>query len=327
MTRTAAIKGIYWLVLLALCASVFCGSPARADELPSGPVKIIVGFGPSSTADTVARLVARYISDKVGHPVVVENRPGNSSMIAAEYVSHAAGDGRTLFMSTIANTLYPAHNKMKFDLGKDLAPVALLAVVPNLLVANPSLNVHSVADLVKLAKEKPDTLTFGTSGQWTASHMAIQMFNMQAGTNIATVPYQGGSNQVVLDLISGRINLGFNVAATLAPHVKAGKLVALAVAQPKRASILPDVPTMDEAGMPGFDVGIWIGLLAAPGTSPKIVEEFSKYANEAVHSKETEAALHAQGMDVLGGTPKEFSAFIDKDIQKWTRILASTGLK
>jgi tripartite-type tricarboxylate transporter receptor subunit TctC len=327
MKSRAAARGIYWFVLFVLCASVLCSAPARADDLPAGPIKIIVGFGPSSTADTVARIVARYITDKVGHPVIVENRPGNSSMIAAEYVKNAAGDGHTLFMSTVANTLYPAHNKMKFDLGKDLAPVALLAVVPNLLVANPSLNVHSVAELVKLAKEKPETLSFGTSGQWTASYMAAQMFNMQAGTRITTVPYQGGANQAVLDLISGRINLMFNVAATLAQHVKAGKLTALAVGQPKRASIVPDVPTMDEAGMPGFDVGIWIGLLAAPGTSPKIVDALSQYANEAVHSKDAEKALYAQGMDVLGGTPAQFSEFIEKDIQKWTRILASSGLK
>jgi tripartite-type tricarboxylate transporter receptor subunit TctC len=326
MTSRAG-KGIYWLASFAFCASVLFGPPARADDLPSGPIKIIVGFGPSSTADTVARLVARYITDTVGHPVIVENRPGNSSMIAAEFVAHAPNDGRTLFMSTVANTLNPAHTKTGFNLGKDLQPIALLAVVPNLLVAHPSLNVRSVKDLVALAKAKPETLSFGTSGQWTASYMAAEMFNMQAGTKIATVPYQGGANQAVLDLISGRINLMFNVAATLAPHVKSGKLTALAVGQPKRANVVPDVPTMDEAGFPGFDVGIWIGLLAPPGTSPEIVDALSKYANAAVQSKEAEIALHAQGMDVLGGTPAQFSEFIEKDIQKWTRILASPGLK
>ncbi len=320
-------KCIYWLISFLLCASLLCASPSRADDLPSGPIKIIVGFGASSTADTVARLVARYISDHVGHPVIVENRPGNSSMIAAEYVVHAANDGRTLFMSTVANTLYPAHMKQGFNLGKDLQPIALLAVVPNVLVAHPSLNVHTVQELVALGKSKPDTLSFGTSGQWTASYMAAQMFNIQAGTKITTVPYQGGANQAVLDLISGRINLMFNVAATLSPFVKEGKLTALAVGQPKRSSIMPDVPTMDEAGMPGFDVGIWIGLLAPAGTSPKIVDALSKLANEAVRSKDSEKALNAQGMDVLGGTPEQFSAFIEKDIQKWTRILASTGLK
>jgi tripartite-type tricarboxylate transporter receptor subunit TctC len=320
-------KCIYWLISFLLCASLLLASASRADDLPSGPIKFVVGFGASSTADTVARLVAKYVSDRVGQSVIVENRPGNSSMIAAEYVARAPHDGQTLFIATVANTLYPAQMKSGFNLGKDLQPIALLAVVPNVLVANPSLQVHTVRDLVDLGKSKPETLSFGTSGQWTASHMAAQMFNMQAGTKITTVPYQGGANQAVLDLLAGRINLMFNVAAILAPFVKEGKLTALAVGQAKRASIMPDVPTMDEAGMPGFDVGIWIGLLAPTGTSPKIIDKLSQLSNEAVHSKDAEKVLNAQGMDVLGGTPDQFSAFIEKDIQKWNRILATTDLK
>ena len=238
MIRKAGTS-VYWFVSLLLCATLLCASSSRADDLPSGPIRIVVGFGASSSADTVARLVARYISDQVGHPVIVENRPGNSSMTAAEYVVHAPNDGRTLFMSTVANTLYPAHMQQRFNLGKDLQPIALLAVVPNLLVAHPSLNVHNVRELVALGKSNPEALSFGTSGQWTASFMAAQMFNMQVGTKITTVPYQGGANQAVLDLISGRINLMFNVAATLAPFVKEGKLTALAVAQSKRSSVVP----------------------------------------------------------------------------------------
>jgi tripartite-type tricarboxylate transporter receptor subunit TctC len=319
-------KGFVFSTLCFLsCAAIVTPANVRADDLPPGPIRIIVGFGASSTADTVARVVAKYISDRAGQPVIVENRPGNSSMIAAEYVARAPGDGRTLFMSTVANTLYPASVKSAFNLGKDLQPVALLAVVPNVLVAHPSLNVRTVRDLVELAKSKPETLSFGTSGQWTASHMATQLFNMEAGTKIATVPYQGGANQAVLDLLTGRINLMFNVAATLAPHVKEGKLTALAVGQPKRTAVMPDVPTMAEAGMPDFDVGIWIGLLAPAGTSPKIVENLSKLSNEGVRSPEAQKALNAQGIDVLGGTPAEFSKFIDKDVEKWARIIASMG--
>jgi tripartite-type tricarboxylate transporter receptor subunit TctC len=246
-------------------------------------------------------------------------------MIAAEYVARAPNDGRTLFMATVANTLYPASVKSAFNLGKDLQPIALLAVVPNVLVAHPSLNVHTVGELVALAKAKPEALSFGTSGQWTASHMATQLFNMEAGTKITTVPYQGGANQAVLDLLAGRISLMFNVAATLAPHVKEGKLVALAVGQPKRTAVMPDVPTMAEAGMPDFDVGIWIGILAPAGTSPKIVESLSKLSNEGVRSPEAQKALNAQGIDVLGGTPAEFSQFIEKDMEKWARIIASIG--
>jgi tripartite-type tricarboxylate transporter receptor subunit TctC len=321
MTR---VVSLFTLCLLSL-GSLFAPQNARADDLPSGPIRIIVGFGASSTADTVARLVAKYMSDRVGQPVIVENRPGNSSMIAAEYVARAPNDGRTLFMSTVANTLYPASTKGTFNLGKDLQPIALLAVVPNVLVAHPSLNVHTVRELVALAKAKPETLSFGTSGQWTASHMATQLFNMDAGTKISTVPYQGGANQAVLDLLAGRISLMFNVAATLAPHVKEGKLVALAVGQPKRTAVMPDVPTMAEAGMPEFDVGIWIGLLAPPGTPPNIIETLSKLSNEGVRSADAQKALNAQGIDVLGGTPAEFSKFIDKDREKWTRIVATMG--
>ena len=319
-------RGIVFSTLCFLSfGSLFVPQNVRADDLPSGPIRIIVGFGASSTADIVARAVAKYMSDRAGQPVIVENRPGNSSMIAAEYVARAPNDGRTLFMSTVANTLYPASVKSTFNLGKDLQPIALLAVVPNVLVAHPSLNVHTVRELVALAKAKPETLSFGTSGQFTASHMAAQLFNMEAGTKVTTVPYQGGANQGVLDLLTGRINLMFNVAATLAPHVKEGKLIALAVGQPKRTAVMPDVPTMAEAGMPDFDVGIWIGLLAPAGTSPKIVESLSKLSNEGIRSPEAQKALNAQGIDVLGGTPAEFSKFIDKDREKWARIIASIG--
>jgi tripartite-type tricarboxylate transporter receptor subunit TctC len=319
-------RGIVFFTLCFLSIeSLFVPLNVRADDLPQGPIRIVVGFGASSTADTVARVVAKYMSDHTGQPVIVENRPGNSSMIAAEYVARAPDDGRTLFMSTVANTLYPASVKSAFNLGKDLQPIALLAVVPNVLVAHPSLNVHTVRELVTLAKAKPETLSFGTSGQWTASHMATQLFNMEAGTKITTVPYQGGANQAVLDLLAGRISLMFNVAATLAPYVKEGKLIALAVGQPKRTAVMPDVPTMAEAGMPEFDVGIWIGLLAPPGTPPNIIENLSKLSNEGVRSPEAQKALNAQGIDVLGGTPAEFSKFIDKDMEKWARIVASIG--
>jgi tripartite-type tricarboxylate transporter receptor subunit TctC len=326
MSRGAGKCG-HWLTSFLLCAFVLHASPSNADDLPSGPIRIVVGFGASSSADIVARLVARYISDQAGHPVIVENRPGNSSMTAAEYVARSQNDGRTLFMATVANTLYPAHAQKGWELGKELQPIALLAVVPNLLVAHPSLNVHTVQELVALGKAKPESLSFGTSGQWTASFMAAQMFNLRAGTQIAAVPYQGGANQAVVDLLSGRINLMFNVAATLAPLVKEGKLTALAVGQSTPASAMPEVPTMDAAGMPGFDVGIWIGLLAPAGTSPKFVETLSKLANEAVRAKESEKALNAQGMDVLGGTPEQFSAFIEKDTQKWREILSTSEIK
>jgi tripartite-type tricarboxylate transporter receptor subunit TctC len=296
-----------------------------AQTYPSQPIKIVIGFGPGSAADILARLVGKPMEVNLGQPIVVENRSGNSSMIAAETVARAPADGYTLFMATIANTLNPAEMKSNFNLARDMAPIALLGIVPSVLVANPSVPANNLQELIALAKSKPESLTFGSSGYATASHMAAELFNEKAGTKILIVPYQGGSNQAVSDLLSGRITLMFNVAATLAPHVEAGKLKAFAVAQPKRASIMPDVPTLAEAGMTGFDAGIWIGLLAPAGTPPAIVEKLSAAANEALGAAEVRTALKQQGTDPSGSTPKEFADFIRADIEKWNAMLPAPG--
>ena len=308
---------------VALAAASTTSAPAQT--YPTHPIKIVIGFGPGSAADILARLVGKRMEVSLGQPFIVENRPGNSSMIAADSVARATADGYTLFMATIANTLNPAETKSNFNLAKDLAPIALLGIVPNLLVAHPSVPAINLRELIALAKSKPEGLTFGSSGYATASFMAAELFNAQAGTKIPIVPYQGGSNQAVSDLLAGRITLMFNVAATLAPHVEAGKLKAFAVAQSKRASIAPNVPTLAEAGMAGFDAGIWIGLLAPAGTPPEIVEKLSGAANDAVNNEEVRSALKQQGTDPVGGTPKEFADFIRADIEKWTAILASPG--
>src|SRR5712672_379641 len=305
------------MTLAASTASVI------ADAYPTQPIKILIGFGPGSAADILARLVGKQMEANLGRPIVVENRPGNSSMIAAETVARAPADGYTLFMATIANTLNPAETKSNFNLGRDLAPIALLGIVPNVLVAHPSVPADNLQELIALAKSKPESLTFGSSGYATASYMAAELFNDKAGTKILTVPYQGGSNQAVSDLLSGRITLMFNVAATLAPHVEAGKLKAFAVAQSKRASIMPDVPTLAEAGMTGFDAGIWIGLLAPAATPPAIITKLSAAANEALKTQAVRTALKQQGTDPVGGTPKEFADFIRADIAKWVAVLAS----
>src|SRR5882757_5626956 len=320
------------LKMAALCAGVMVTSVAGAASVaaqtyPAQPIRVLIGFGPGSAADILARLVGKQMEVSLGQPIVVENRPGNSSMIAAETVARAPADGYTLFMATIANTLNPAETKSNFNLGRDLAPIALLGIVPNVLVAHPSVPANNLQELIALAKSKPESLTFGSSGYATASYMAAELFNANAGTKIVMVPYQGGSNQAVSDLLSGRITLMFNVAATLAPHVEAGKLKAFAVAQPKRASIMPDVPTLAEAGMTGYDAGIWIGLLAPAAPPPAIIEKLSKAANEALNAEAVRTAVKQQGTDPLGGTPKEFADFIRADIEKWVAVLASASPK
>jgi tripartite-type tricarboxylate transporter receptor subunit TctC len=300
---------------------------AGAQPYPTGAIRIVCGFGPGSTVDIIARLIGRHMEQKFGQPVVVESRLGNGSMIAAEAVSRAPKDGYTLFIGTVANTLNPARTASKFNLGKDMQPIALLGVVPNLLVAHPSVPANNVKELMALAKAKPESLTFGTSGAGTASHLAAELFNKAAGTKIVAVHYAGGSNQVLTDLLTGRITMAFNVAVTLAPHVKRGALKAIAVAQPKRAGILPDVPTLAEGGLPDVDAGIWAGLLAPPGTPAEIVDKISIAANEALKTEAVKKVFDTQGIDPLGGTPAEFATFIAADIKKWEEVLTAAGLR
>jgi tripartite-type tricarboxylate transporter receptor subunit TctC len=321
-----------YIAMAVLCTGVTMAalpgsSSVVAQSYPTQPIKVMVGFGPASAADVLARLVGKQMEVTLGQPIVVENRPGNSSMIAAETVARANADGFTLFMATIANTLNPADTKSGFDLGRDLAPIALLGVVPNVLVAHPSVPANNLQELIALARSKPESLTFGSSGYATASYMAAELFNANAGTRVLTVPFQGGSNQAVSELLSGRITLMFNVAATLAPHVEAGNLKAFAVAQLKRAAIMPNVPTLAEAGMAGYDAGIWIGLLAPAGTPPAIIEKLSGAANEALKNEDVQTTLKRQGTDPLGSTPKEFADFIRTDIEKWVAALTAAGLR
>src|ERR1700716_3632786 len=318
--------------IVALCAGIIAAAAAgtaslMAQTYPAQPIKVIVGFGPGSAADILARLVGKQMEVRLGQPIVVENRPGNSSMIAAETVARAAPDGYTLFMATIANTLNPAETKSNFNLGRDLAPIALLGIVPNVLVAHPSVPANNLQELIALAKSKPESLTFGSSGYATASYMAAELFNEKAGTKILAVPYQGGSNQAVSDLLAGRITLMFNVAATLAPHVEAGKLKAFAVAQPRRATIMPNVPTLAEAGMTEYDAGVWIGLLAPAGTPSAIIDRLSIAANEALKDEEVQTALKLQGTDPVGSTPKEFADFIRADVEKWKAAFAAADAR
>jgi tripartite-type tricarboxylate transporter receptor subunit TctC len=312
--------------MIAFTLLAFGLSPAGAQQYPSRPIRIMVGFGPGSSADIVARVVGKHIEQKLGQPVVVENKPGDSSMTAAKIVARASNDGYTLFMATVAQTINPVFTHSDFDLSKELAPIALLGVVPNMLVAHPSVPANDVRELVTYAKQNPGALTFGTSGAGTASHLAAELFNLKAGTKILVVHYAGGSNQAMVDLLADRITLMFNVAATLAPQVEKGNLKALGVAQPKRAAILPNVPTMAEQGMPGFDAGIWIGLLAPAGTPEPILDVLARTANQALSTEEVRNALSGQGIDPSGGGPAEFSRFIAADIAKWTNVVQSAGL-
>jgi tripartite-type tricarboxylate transporter receptor subunit TctC len=302
-------------------------APAQAQDYPSRPVRLIVGFTPGSAADITARVVAKRMSELLGQQVVVENKPGAGSNLAADYVSHAAKDGYTLLLGTSANlTNAVISPNLGFDFVKDFAPIALATTVPIILVVNPSLGVDSVAELIALAKSKPGQLLYASTGVGAAPHLSGELFNVRAGIQTVHVPYQG-SPQAVADLLAGRVSMMFSPASAVMPHVQAGKLKALASASSKRAGIAPDLPTMAEAGVPNFDTSIWFGLMAPAGTPRPIVERLEATVNAALESDEIVASLKAQGFDRLGGTPDDFARTVATDITRWTAAARAAGLK
>jgi tripartite-type tricarboxylate transporter receptor subunit TctC len=311
--------------LLGIVFGTFLASSAVHAQSDTRSIRIIVGFGPASTADVAARILSKEIERDLGVPVIVENRPGNSSMLAADYVARAPNDGKTLFMGTVANTLYLARDAAGFDLATKLQPVSLVGSVPNVLVANPSMAPKTFGDLVADAKAKPQSYTFGSSGQGTAGYLGIEMFNVRAGTKIVSVPYEG-SHQALTDILGGQINLMWGAANTIAPYVADGKLRALAVGQNKRTAFLPDVPAMSEVGMPDFDIGIWMGLLAPAGTPMPVVERISTAVRSALAREAVQSAFRQQGVETEGMAPDEFKAFVRADFDKWKRVLDETEL-
>ena len=315
-------------IALATClaASLFTAAAAQ-DAYPSRPVRIVVGFGPASAADIVARVLAQRLGASMHQQFVVETRPGAGSNIAAEYVARAPKDGTTLLMATVANTVNAAMTpRSAFDFQKDLAPVTLVTAVPILLAANPQLGIRDVPALIALAKQKPGEIVYGSSGTGTAAHLAGELFDARAGIKLVHVPY-AGSAQALTDLIAGRIGLMFGAASTTLPHVQAGELIALAMAQSKRSAIAPDVPSMAEAGLPGFDATVWFGLLAPAGTPPEIVSTLANEVNAVLKADAVIAPLRAQGMEPIGGSPAEFATYIDSEVAKWTPVVEAAGLR
>src|SRR5262244_1654189 len=290
-------------VLSAALAVAITSSIVKAQDYPARPVRIIVGFGAGAVADTPARLLAQKFSQALGQQFVVENRPGAGSNIAAEYVARAHPDGYVLFMATSANTISATISaNLGYDVTKDFAPIALICSVPNMLVVHPSLGVDNLQQLIALAKSKPEQIHFGSSGTATTTHLAGELINVMAGVRLVHVPYPG-SAQALSDVLTGRIPLLFAPASAVIQHVEKGQLKAIAVTQLTRAGIAPDVPTMAEAGLPGYDIGLWFGLLAPAGTPRDVIDKLARVTNEALKSDDVATALRAAGLDPLGGTP------------------------
>jgi tripartite-type tricarboxylate transporter receptor subunit TctC len=314
------MAGLKRLVLLALIA-LLPATAAAQENFPTRPIHLIVGFGPGSSSDVTARLLAQKLGQLLGQNIVVENRPGASSMLAAEIAARAPKDGYTLLMATIANsinvTLMPDKGG---NFEKDFAPVALVASIPEILVVNPTLQVNSVKDLIAMAKAKPDALFYGAAGIGSGPHMATELFKKDAGIRITGVLYPG-SAQTVTDLIAGRIQVMFAPVTTVIGLMKDSKVKPLASTGAKRASVAPDLPTMAEAALPGFNTGIWYGVLAPAGTPQAVIERLNKAINEALKDQTLLNNFGKQGLDPLGGTPAEFAAFIKSENARWAQVI------
>ncbi|MGZ5834853.1 MAG: tripartite tricarboxylate transporter substrate binding protein [Xanthobacteraceae bacterium] len=314
--------------ILALACLLASALPAFAQaDYPNHPVKIVIGFSPGSVADTPARLLAQKFSQKFGQQFIVENKPGAGSNIAAESVARADKDGYTLLMSTAAQTINVSISKnLSFDFAKDFTPIALVASVPNLLVAHPSLGVNNVQELIALAKTKPGEIMYGSSGIGTTTHLAGELINIMAGVKLTHVPYPG-SSQSITDVLTGRIPLLFVPAAPVMQHVNKGDLKALAVTQLKRSRTAPDVPTMAEQGLPGFDIGLWFGMVAPAGTPKPVIDKLAAATADAMQSPDLIAALTAAGIDPITDVgPEAFAKYIDSEIKNGATVAKAAGL-
>lgn len=314
------------MIVAVACAAVFA-SPALAQDYPNAPVHIVSGFSAGSTADLSARVVGAKMGQILGQQFIVENRLGAASSIAGAAVARAPKDGYTLYVGSAANLINAAmSSNLNFDFVKDFTPITLLTSTPTVLVVHPDLGAKSVKELIALAKAKPDTLSFGSSGVASSTHLALELFKSLAQVKITHVPYSG-SPPVVTDLLAGRLSGFFAPASSVMEHVKAGKLVALAVTESKRSVIFPDLPTMIEAGVPDFESVLWFGIVAPTGTPQPVIDKLSKAANEALKSPDVINALKTQSTATIGGTPADFGRYIANEEKRWVTVVNGANLK
>jgi tripartite-type tricarboxylate transporter receptor subunit TctC len=314
-----------WLGVLLLLASPVSGFAQGA--YPTKPVRLVVGFGPGSAADLTARVIGQRLTKTMGQQFVIENKPGGGSTVAAEQVARAPKDGYTRFIGTAANVINGVMQpNLPFDFAKDFAPITYTTSSPNILVVHPSVGVSDVKGLIALLKQKPEQVFYGSSGVGTAPHLSGELLNMMAGTKMVHVPYSG-SAQAVTDLLAGRIQVMFSPASTVLQHVASGQLKALASSELTRASSAPDLPTVAESGLPGFDTSVWFGIVGPTGMPTDTIDALSRAINEALKSDEVAKPLNAGGLDIKGGTPEAFGAYIASETRKWNDVVAAAGLR
>jgi len=307
--------------LVVALAVALCGSSAFAQAWPSKPISLVVPFPPGGTTDVLARALSEKLTQSLGQTVIVENKPGAGATLGADYVVKSKPDGYTLLVGAVHHTIASSvYKKLPYDFQKDLAPITTIALVPNVLVVNASTPVKTVADLVKLAKAEPGKLTYGSNGNGTAQHLIGTQFQNLTGTEINHIPYKG-SGPLASDLIGGQITMSFDTITPVLPHIKAGKLRPLAVTTAKRSSALPDVPTLEEAGLKGFNIGTWFGVLAPAATPKDIVARLNTEMVKVIQSPEFRKRMEEIGAEPIGNSADQMAQQIKGETEKFAKLV------
>jgi tripartite-type tricarboxylate transporter receptor subunit TctC len=307
-------------------AITLCPLPLAAAAFPVKPVRLIVPFPPGAFNDQLARTLSQKLGERWKQPVVVDNRPGASTVIGTDLAARAPADGHTLLIVSFAFAVNPSlHRSLPFDTGQDFTPVVLAAGTPNILVVHPGLPARSVKDLVQLARERPGRLDYATAGNGTSNHLCTELFKSLAGVDLVHVPYKG-SAPAVTDLLGGQVQVMFDNAPNVLPHVRAGKLRALAVSTAARSAFAPDLPAVAET-VPGFDVEVWFGVVAPAGVPRQVIGRLNADINAVLALPEVKNRFAEQGVRVIGGSPESFGAYLQAQTRRWARVVKEAGLQ
>jgi tripartite-type tricarboxylate transporter receptor subunit TctC len=315
-------------VAAALFVAVAFSGGATAQGWPEKPVRFIVGFTPGGPSDIIARALGQKLGDLSGQQVVIENRPGAGGNIAAELAAKSAPDGTTWLLgnNSILATNQSLYRKLGYDPVKDFAPVALVAVQPNILVVNPGVPANSVKELIALAKAKPGQLNYASSGSGAAAHLAGELFKAMTGVEMVHVPYKG-AQPALTDVIAGRAQLMFATSASAIPYIKAGRLRALAVTTARRSATVPELPTLSEAGVPGFEALTWHGVVVPAATPQPLIERLNRDIVKVLRLPDLRERLESLGAEIAAGTPQDFADYIAREIPKWTKVVKDSGAR
>jgi len=317
---TQIIRIAFVIALAATSAAVL------AQDYPTKSVRILVGFAPGGGTDIMARAVGAKISESLKQQFVVENRPGANANIAAKLAADAPADGYTILFMSVAHIMSkPVYTKLGYDIERDLAPITVVSNVANVLATNPSLPARTVKDIIALAKAKPGELTYGTSGVASPEHFAGEMFNMMAGTRLAMIPYKGGG-PLAIDLVGGHLMSSFSTMPPIIPHVRAGRVRAIAVTMEKRAAVLPDVPTIAET-VPGYAMSTWYGAMVPAKTPREIVVRLNQHMLQALALPDVKERLASLGADIVATSPEQTAVFFKTELEKYTKVARATGIK